>query len=129
MQDLGMACMVAQFKKKINLVKGYHQIPVATEEIPKIVIITPFSLFEYLVTPFGLSKAAQTFQGMMDHTVDNLKLVFAYMDDSQVGPPDRQTHLIHLEAFFSTLVANGFAINLEKWVFALLTLKILRHTI
>jgi hypothetical protein len=115
--------------KKINLVKGYHQIPVSTEEIPKIVIIIPLSLFEYLVTPFGMSNAAQTFQGMMDRTVDNLKLVFAYMDDSQVGPLDRQTHLIHLEAFFSTLVANGFAINLEKCVFALLTLKILRHTI
>jgi hypothetical protein len=39
------------------------------------------------------------------------------MDDSRVGSPDRQTHLRHLEAFFSALATNGLAINLEKCVF------------
>jgi hypothetical protein len=57
-------------------------------------------LSEYLFTPFGLSNAVQMFQRIMDRTVDNLKAVFAYMDDFQVGSPDRQTQLIHLEAFF-----------------------------
>jgi hypothetical protein len=33
-------CTVAQFKKKINLVKDYHQIPVAAEACPKTAIIT-----------------------------------------------------------------------------------------
>jgi hypothetical protein len=47
----------------IDLVKGYHQIP----DIPKTAIITPF----------GLSNAAQTFQHMT-----RLEGVFAYMDDS-----------------------------------------------
>ncbi len=60
----------------------------------------PFVLFEYLFTPFEQSNAAQTFQRMMDHTVDTLQAVFAYMDDSRVGSPDRQTQIIHLEAFF-----------------------------
>jgi hypothetical protein len=55
--------------------------------------------------------------------------VFAYMDDSRVGSPDRQTHLRHLEAFFTALAANGLAINLEKCVFATPSLEILRHRI
>jgi hypothetical protein len=66
---------------------------------------------------------------MMDHTVDTLQAVFAYMDDSRVGSPDRQTQIIHLEAFFSALAANGLAINLEKCVFAVPTLEILGHMI
>jgi hypothetical protein len=42
---------------------------IATEDIPKTAIITPFGLFEYLFTPFGLSNPAQTFQRMMDWKV------------------------------------------------------------
>jgi hypothetical protein len=29
-----------------------------------------------------------------------MEVVFAYVDDSRIGSPDRQTNLIHLEAFF-----------------------------
>jgi hypothetical protein len=88
-------------------------------------IITPFGLFEYLITPFGLSNAAQTFQCMMDRIVSNLEEVFTFMDDSRVGSPDKQTHLIHLQALFTALAMNGLTINLEKCVFTVPTLEIL----
>ncbi len=117
MQDLSNGLHGCTVFSKIDLVKGYHQIPVATEDIPKTAIITPFGLSEYLFTPFGLSNAAQTFQRMMDRTTDGLEGVFVYMDDSRVGSPDRQIHLHHLEAFFSALATNGLAINLEKNMF------------
>jgi hypothetical protein len=98
---------------------------VVAEDIPKTAIITPFSLFEYLFTPFGLSNAAQTFQRMIDRTTDGLEGVFAYMDDSCVSSLDRETHRQHLEAFFKALAANGLAINLEKYVLQHLLLRFL----
>jgi hypothetical protein len=119
--------MVAPFFQKSIL--SNHQIPVAAADIPKTAIITPFGLFELLLTPFGLSNAAQTFQRMVDRTTDGLEGVFAYMDNSRVGSPDRQTHLCHLEAFFTALATSGHVINLEKCVFAAPSLEILGHTI
>jgi hypothetical protein len=84
----------------------------------------PAAKIQAHLVPF--SKA---FQRMMDRTTDGLEGVFAYMDDSRVGSPDRQTHLHHLEEFFKALAANGLAINLEKCVFATPSLEILGHTI
>ncbi len=55
---------------------------------------------------------------MIDRTTDSLEVVFAYMDDSHVGSPDRQTHLLHLEAFLNALATDGLVINLEKCIFA-----------
>ncbi len=99
MQDLSNGLHGCTVYSKIDLVKGYHKIPLATEDFPKTAINTPFGLFEDLFTPFGLFNVAQTFQQMMDHTTDGLEGVFAYMDDSRVGSLDRQTHLRHLEVF------------------------------
>jgi hypothetical protein len=62
---------------------------------------------------------------MMDRTTDGLEGVFAYMDDSRVCSPDRQTHLCHLEAFFTALATNGIAINLENVFLQHLPLKFL----
>jgi hypothetical protein len=61
MQDLSNGWHGCNVFSKIDLVKGYHQIPVAAADIPKTAIIIPFGLFEYLFTLLGLSNAAQTF--------------------------------------------------------------------
>jgi hypothetical protein len=53
MEDLSNGLHSCTIFSKIDPVKGYHQIPVATEDIPKTAIITPFGLFEYLFTLLG----------------------------------------------------------------------------
>ncbi len=70
-----------KFFSCIELVKGYHQIPMAAQDIAITAFITPFSLFEYLFMPFGLCNAAQTFQRFMDRLFKHLPFVFCYLDD------------------------------------------------
>src|SRR5678816_1966852 len=57
---------------KINLVKAFYQIPVRAADIHKTAVITPFGLFEFLRTPFGLRNAAQSFQRFIDSVLRGL---------------------------------------------------------
>jgi hypothetical protein len=64
MQDLSNCLHGCNVFSKLNLVKGYHKISIAAADILKTSIITPFGLFEYLFTLFGLSNAAQTYHSI-----------------------------------------------------------------
>ncbi len=103
---------------KINLRKGYYQIPMHPADIRKTAICTPFGLFEFRHMPFGLRKAGNTFQRMMDCILAGLSFVFCYLDDIIIASRDEQEHLEHLREVFSLLCDAGLVINAEKCVFA-----------
>jgi hypothetical protein len=88
---------------KIDLRKGYWQIPVKPEDRPKTAVVTPFGLFEFLRMPFGLRNAGSSFQRMMDRVLAGLPFAYGYLDDLRIASPDLETHKLHLRAVFERL--------------------------
>ena len=127
--DLSAKLHGCNFFSCVDLVKGYHQVPMEEEDIEKTAIITPFGLWEYLFMPFGLTNAAQTFQRLMDRLFRQLPFVFTYLDDHLIASRTLEEHLDHLSQFFTILQENGLTINPAKCVFAKPSLKFLGHQV
>ena len=99
-QDFTQHLAGSKIFSKIDLVRAYYQIPVEPSDVHKIAFTTPFSLFNFTRTPFGLRNSSQTFQRFIDHVTRRLDFVFIYLDDLLVTSPDHSTHKRHFENSF-----------------------------
>jgi len=129
MDDLTARLNGCRIFSKLDLRKGYHQVPMRKDDIPKTAVITPFGLYEFLVMAFGLKNAGMTFQRMMDRVLQGLPFCFVYLDDILVASPDVESHQQHLREVLARLQEHGLVLNVQKCIFGAASVEFLGHTV
>jgi Reverse transcriptase (RNA-dependent DNA polymerase) len=99
---------------KLDMIKGYHQVPVREKDICRTAIVTPFGTDEFQRMPFGLRIAGQTFQRFMDSILADLPCCFIYIDDVLVASASHEQHAEDLRQVLDRFQQHGLVLNVDK---------------
>lgn len=99
-----------------DCMSGYMQVALDEESIARSAFITPFGLFEYLRTSFGLTAAPATFMRIINQVLSEHigKHAFVYLDDLIVYSNTFAEHMDHLALIFESLRAANLKLNPKK---------------
>ncbi len=104
----------AKFVTKLDLLKGYWQVPLTDRASEISAFATPDVFLQYKVLAFGLKNAPATFQRLMSKVLSNVKNCEAYLDDVVCYSDTWESHLKTLEEVFSRFQEANLTLNLTK---------------
>jgi hypothetical protein len=119
----------AKFLSTIDLSKGYWQIPVALEDIPKTGFVTPDGTFVFKRMPFGLMNSAATFNRMMRTLLEGMSNVCNYIDDICVYTETWEDHLQVLGKVFQRIRHANLHVRPSKCMLGYTRLDFVGHHI
>ena len=90
----------AEYISRLDMTKGYFQVPLSPQSQEKSAFVTPFGQFEFTVMPFGMKTSAATFLRLMDKLFNDLENTVAYFDDIVVYSKSWEAHMGHLKQLF-----------------------------
>ena len=112
---------------RIDLSKGYWQISIPEDDIPKAAFVTPDGSYEFLKMPFGMINSAATLKRAMKKLLHGLDNVEFYWDDILVHTRTWEEHIKVLQELFTRLLAAGMTIRPTKCLFGVNTVDFLGH--
>ena len=93
----------SKYISKIDLTKGFWQIPLTEQSKEKSAFITPFGHYQFTVMPFGMINSSASFVRLMKRVLLNCEdFADAFIDDIIIFS---ETWLDHLKHIRNILVA------------------------
>ena len=110
-----------KYFNNIDLKSSYHQVPIKKTDVWKTAFGYREGLFEWLVMPFSLTNALETFMRMMDDILWPFtnSFVVVYLDDILIYSRTWVKHLQHIHWVLSTLRQHKLYANLKKCSFGM----------
>ncbi len=108
----------ARYVTKLDLLKGYWQVPLTKRASEISAFVTPDSFLQYTVLAFGMRNAPATFQRMMHQVLSGVSDCEVYLDDIVIYSDDWVQHLETLREVCRRLETASLTLNLAKCEFA-----------
>jgi transposase InsO family protein len=107
-----------RFYTTLDLLSGYHQIPVAPESKKYTAFVTPDAQYCWNRMPFGVANGPSLFMRLMNKVLANHKhLAMVYLDDILIPSKTVQGGLKNLEEVLRLLRREGLTLNVRKCSF------------
>ncbi|KAJ6436495.1 retrovirus polyprotein [Purpureocillium lavendulum] len=118
----------AQWLTKLDVIAAFHKVRIEEGDEWKTAFRTRYGLYEWLVTPFGLTGAPATFQRYINHTLRELLDEFcsAYIDDILIySSGSLADHRKKVKQVLARLRDAGLQIDIDKCEFEATSVKYL----
>lgn len=119
----------AKYSSKIDLSKGYWQLPLDKDGKQYTAFQTDQGLFQFTVPPFGLVNAPATFNRLMRMVLRGIKGVQHFLDDILIYSEMWSDHLFLLRQVLTRLQEAGLTAQPSKSRLGMETLDYLAHVI
>jgi hypothetical protein len=118
-----------KYFSKVDLTKGYWQIPLKLESRPATAFSTPDGLYQFCTMPFGLVNAPASFSRMMRSVLRGLKNTHNFVDDILVHTADWGEHLAALDELLGRLRDANLTAKPSKCEVGFRSLEFLGHMV
>ncbi len=118
MEDCVDRVGASKFVSKLDLLKGYWQVPLTARACEISAFVTSDDFLQYNCMAFGMRNAPATFQRLMQKVLLGLPNCEAYLDDIVVYSDAWKDHICSLEKLFTRLSDAQLTLNLAKCEFA-----------
>ena len=120
----------AKFISKVDLTKGFHQIPVLPSDCPKTSFCTPWGKIQFKYMPFGLRNGPAVFQRLMDNLLHQDKEYSqVYIDDIAIFSATWEEHCKHIGVVLGRLQLAGLTAKASKCQWAQTQVEFLGHVV
>nr|GEY41202.1 putative reverse transcriptase domain-containing protein [Tanacetum cinerariifolium] len=111
--------------------RGYHQLRVKGEDIPKIAFRTRYGHYEFQLMSFGLTKARAVFMDLMNRVCKPYldKFVIVFIDDILIYSHNKEEHANHLRIILELVKKDKMYAKFSKYDFWINTVQFLGHII
>ena len=114
---------------KIDLSKGYWQVPVRECDRDKTSFITPDGLYRYLRMPFGMINSSGTFNKLVKRVLKDITNVDSFVDDILIHSVEWKEHVITLREVLQRLREANLSARPSKCFVGYEQIDFLGHSI